>query len=249
MDIKIPQSSGHTEHLVDKAVYKERDDSLVRAATTASSLNAVSWTFENVSNLSYDPLLTRGNTLRSGEDSLKLKELMELCTNLQNRVLDLEKTKTTKDNEIVKLKMRVKKVKQKKRTALTLSEYTSVAINKGAWSSRSRLRIYEVNDNIKLPFDQKMLALEDDSIFRYNNLIFDFLNDDEDDGAIADMNNLDTTIQVSSIPTIRIHKDHPLDQVIRYMQSATQTRNMSKNLEEYGCVSTTLKQRRNHKNL
>ncbi|GJU20096.1 putative ribonuclease H-like domain-containing protein [Tanacetum coccineum] len=96
----------------------------------------------------------------------------------------------------------------------------------------------EVNDNIELPFDQKMLALEDDSIFRYNNLIFDFLNDDEDDGAIADMNNLDTTIQVSSIPTIRIHKDHPLDQVIRYLQSATQTRNMSKNLEEYGFVST-----------
>ncbi|GJR38383.1 putative ribonuclease H-like domain-containing protein [Tanacetum coccineum] len=28
------------------------------------------------------------------------------------------------------------------------------------------------------------------------------------------MNNLDTTIQVSPIPTTRIHKDHPLDQVI-----------------------------------
>ncbi|GKC85252.1 putative ribonuclease H-like domain-containing protein, partial [Tanacetum coccineum] len=31
-----------------------------------------------------------------------------------------------------------------------------------------------------------------------------------------------------------IHKDHPLDQVIRDLQSATQTRKMSKNLEEYG---------------
>ncbi|GJQ92561.1 hypothetical protein Tco_0003700 [Tanacetum coccineum] len=49
--------------------------------------------------LSNDPLLTRGNTLRSGEDSLKLKELMELCTNLQQRVLDLEKTKTTQAEE------------------------------------------------------------------------------------------------------------------------------------------------------
>ncbi|GKF14533.1 putative ribonuclease H-like domain-containing protein, partial [Tanacetum coccineum] len=47
----------------------------------------------------------------------------------------------------------------------------------------------------------------------------------------ADMNNLDTTIQVSPIPTTRIHKDHPLDQVIGYLQSATQTRKMSKNLE------------------
>ncbi|GJS01568.1 retrovirus-related pol polyprotein from transposon TNT 1-94 [Tanacetum coccineum] len=35
--------------------------------------------------------------------------------------------------------------------------------------------------------------------------------DDEDDGAEADMNNLDTTIQVSPNLTTRIHKDHPLD--------------------------------------
>nr|GEU80026.1 hypothetical protein [Tanacetum cinerariifolium] len=54
-----------------------------------------------------------------------------------------------------------------------------------------------------------------------------------DDGVVANMNNLDTTIQVSLIPTTRIHKDHPLDQVIRDLQSATQTRQMSKNLEEH----------------
>ncbi|GKB44967.1 ribonuclease H-like domain-containing protein, partial [Tanacetum coccineum] len=57
--------------------------------------------------------------------------------------------------------------------------------------------------------------------------------DDEDDGAKADINNLDTTIQVSPILTTRIHKDHPLDQVIGDLQSATQTRNMSKNLEKH----------------
>ncbi|GKE99412.1 hypothetical protein Tco_0022763, partial [Tanacetum coccineum] len=43
----------------------------------------------------------------SDEDSLKLKELMELCTNLQQRVLDLEKIKTTQANEITSLKSRV----------------------------------------------------------------------------------------------------------------------------------------------
>nr|GEV53881.1 retrovirus-related Pol polyprotein from transposon TNT 1-94 [Tanacetum cinerariifolium] len=43
--------------------------------------------------------------------------------------------------------------------------------------------------SIELLLDPKMSALEDDSIF-------DFLSDDEDDGAVADMNNLDTTIQV-----------------------------------------------------
>ncbi|GJY15305.1 zinc finger, CCHC-type containing protein [Tanacetum coccineum] len=42
--------------------------------------------------------------------------------------------------------------------------------------------------------------------------IFDFPRDNEDDGAVADMNNLDTTIQVCPNPTTRIHKDHPIDQ-------------------------------------
>ncbi|GKB36091.1 putative ribonuclease H-like domain-containing protein [Tanacetum coccineum] len=80
--------------------------------------------------------------------------------------------------------------------------------------------------SIELPFDQNMFALEDYSIF-------DFSRDDEDDGAMADMNNLDTTIQVNPNPTTRIHKDHHLDQVIRDLQSATQTTEMSKNLEEH----------------
>ncbi|GJS62410.1 putative ribonuclease H-like domain-containing protein [Tanacetum coccineum] len=95
--------------------------------------------------------------------------------------------------------------------------------------------------SIKLPFDPNMPALEDYSIF-------DFSRDDEDNDAVADMNNLDTTIQVSPNPTTRIHKDHSLDQVIGDLQSATQTRRMSKNLEEHGFVST-IQQRTNHKDL
>ncbi|GKA65899.1 retrovirus-related pol polyprotein from transposon TNT 1-94 [Tanacetum coccineum] len=85
----------------------------------------------------------------------------------------------------------------------------------------------KVNDqDIKLPDDPNIPALEDISIF-------DLSRDNEDDDAVADMNNLDTTIQVSPILTTRIHKDHPLDQVIGDLKSATQTRNMSKNLEKH----------------
>ncbi|GJV63828.1 hypothetical protein Tco_1474656 [Tanacetum coccineum] len=153
---QVPQPSGSSKHVADEAVHKELGDSLVRAATTASSLEAeqdsgnitktrskatpnessslgttsgggprcqetmgdtiAQTRFENVSKLSNDSLLARGNTLRSDEDSLKLKELMELCTNLQQRVLDLEKTKTTQQNEIASLKRRVKKLEQKKRS-------------------------------------------------------------------------------------------------------------------------------------
>ncbi|GJS93583.1 putative ribonuclease H-like domain-containing protein [Tanacetum coccineum] len=92
--------------------------------------------------------------------------------------------------------------------------------------------------SIELPLDPNMPELEDYSIFE----------DDEDVGVEADMHNLDTTIQVSPILTTRIHKDHPLDQVIGDLQSATQTRKMSKNLKEHGFVST-IQQRTNHKDL
>ncbi|GKC54791.1 putative ribonuclease H-like domain-containing protein [Tanacetum coccineum] len=106
-------------------------------------------------------------------------------------------------------------------------------------ASTNEVNVVGGKTSIELPDDPIMPALED----------VVYSDDDEDDGADADMNNLDTTIQVSPIPTTRIHKDHPLNQVIGDLQSATQTRNMSKNLEEYGFVSTTLKQRTNHKDL
>nr|GEY74037.1 hypothetical protein [Tanacetum cinerariifolium] len=60
----------------------------------------------------------------------------------------------------------------------------------------------------------------------------------------ADMNNLDTYFQVSLVPTTRIHKDHPLNQVIGDLQSATQTRQMTKNLEEYGFTLVELPDRK-----
>nr|GEV76363.1 hypothetical protein [Tanacetum cinerariifolium] len=95
--------------------------------------------------------------------------------------------------------------------------------------------------NNELPFDPNMPALENVSIFNFS-------NDDEDDGIVADMNNLDTTIQVCLILTIRIHKDYPLDQVIGDLHSATQTKRMTQNLEEHGFTSA-IQQRTNHKDL
>nr|GEW72626.1 hypothetical protein [Tanacetum cinerariifolium] len=69
---------------------------------------------ERVSKISNDPLLAGVNTPRSGEDSLKLNELMELCTKLQQRVLDLETTKTTQALEIDSLKRKVKKLERER---------------------------------------------------------------------------------------------------------------------------------------
>ncbi|GJY81971.1 ribonuclease H-like domain-containing protein [Tanacetum coccineum] len=61
-----------------------------------------------------------------------------------------------------------------------------------------------------------------------------------------DMNNLDAFMPVSPIPTRRVHKDHPVEQIIRDFNLVPQTRRMIKNLEEHGLFSS-VQQRTNHK--
>ncbi|GJU47429.1 hypothetical protein Tco_1204695 [Tanacetum coccineum] len=130
-DTQVPQPSGPTDIVADEVVHKELGDSLVRAATTASSLeaeqdsgNITKTRSKATPNESSSLGTTSGGGPRCQETmgdtiaqtSLKLKELMELCANLQQKVLDLEKTKTTQQNESTSLKRRVKKLEQKKRS-------------------------------------------------------------------------------------------------------------------------------------
>ncbi|GJU75471.1 retrotransposon protein, putative, unclassified [Tanacetum coccineum] len=56
------------------------------------------------------------DSLLSGEDKLKLNELMEFCTNLSQRVLDLENTKTSQAAEIIELNERVKKLERRNKS-------------------------------------------------------------------------------------------------------------------------------------
>ncbi|GJT92632.1 putative ribonuclease H-like domain-containing protein [Tanacetum coccineum] len=60
-----------------------------------------------------------------------------------------------------------------------------------------------------------------------------YSDDDEGVDAKADMTNLDTNIFVSPTLTTRIHKDHPLEQIIRDIHSAPQTRRMTKNVTKH----------------
>ncbi|GKF19917.1 hypothetical protein Tco_0068555, partial [Tanacetum coccineum] len=78
-----------------ETVHEERGDSVERAATTATSLDEEHGSV---------------NTLGSEEDSMKLQELMDICTKLSDKVLDLENVKDAKALEIKKLKKRVKKL-------------------------------------------------------------------------------------------------------------------------------------------
>ncbi|GKE47418.1 hypothetical protein Tco_1478676, partial [Tanacetum coccineum] len=174
-DTQIPQSSGPTNNVIDEAVNEEMDDSLERVATTTTSLDVkqhkgdiiAQTRFENISKTSNDPLLARGNILRSVEDSLKLNELMELCINLQQRVLDLETTKTTQANEIASLKRRVKKLEKRNKSrthklkrmyivglSRRVESYDDEDLGKDTSNQERRINVIDADKDITLVNDQ-----------------------------------------------------------------------------------------------
>nr|GEW69297.1 retrovirus-related Pol polyprotein from transposon TNT 1-94 [Tanacetum cinerariifolium] len=65
-----------------------------------------------------------------------------------------------------------------------------------------------------------------------------YSDDDEDVGAKADFTNLKTTITVSPILTTRVHKDHPVTQIIGDLSLATQARSMTRMAKDQGGASS-----------
>nr|GEZ71839.1 hypothetical protein [Tanacetum cinerariifolium] len=62
-------------------------------------------------------------------------------------------------------------------------------------------------------------------------------NDTNDVGAEADINNLESIISVSPIPTTKIHKDHLTSQIIGDLSLTTQTRSMARTVRDQGGIS------------
>nr|GEZ32816.1 ribonuclease H-like domain-containing protein [Tanacetum cinerariifolium] len=82
-------------------------------------------------------------------------------------------------------------------------------------------------DASQLPDDPDMLELED----------ITYSNDEDNVGADADFNNLETSNIVNPIPTTRVHKDHTVTQIIGNLSSATQTRSMTRVVKDQGGLS------------
>nr|GEU84373.1 putative ribonuclease H-like domain-containing protein [Tanacetum cinerariifolium] len=89
-----------------------------------------------------------------------------------------------------------------------------------------------LNINIVGSNDLSMSTLEETSIF-------DDVYDDREVGAEADTNNLELSTIISLIPTTRVHKEHPKEQIIRDLNLATQTRRMINFSKEMLCVDTS----------
>ncbi|GKC59506.1 hypothetical protein Tco_1087104, partial [Tanacetum coccineum] len=98
---------------------------------------------------SYDPP-------QSCEDSMQLSELMNLCTSLQEKVLDLEEAKTAQAKEIASLKKRVKQLEKRRKL-------------RTPWLKRLRKgrKIADLND------DAEVTLVDETQEINNDNLMFD----------------------------------------------------------------------------
>ncbi|GKC52355.1 putative ribonuclease H-like domain-containing protein, partial [Tanacetum coccineum] len=148
-DTEIPQSSGPIDTIVDEAVNEEMDDSLERAVTTATSLDAEQ-DRGNISKTQSKATPNEPSSLRTssgGVNTPQSNELMDFCTQLQQRVLDLENTKTAQAQEITSLKLRVKRLEKK-----------------GGSRTHKLKRLYKIGRSARVvSFDEASLGYQEDA--------------------------------------------------------------------------------------
>ncbi|GJV99801.1 hypothetical protein Tco_1555053 [Tanacetum coccineum] len=128
---EISQSSGPTTLVAFETIDEERGDSVERAATIATSLDAeqgISNINRTQSTATLKDLISQGTGSGSGprrqdtmgdrpaQTSMKLQDLMDLYTKLSDKVLDLKNVKDAQALEIKKLKKGVKKLESKKKS-------------------------------------------------------------------------------------------------------------------------------------
>nr|GEU87626.1 ribonuclease H-like domain-containing protein [Tanacetum cinerariifolium] len=75
----------------------------------------------------------------------------------------------------------------------------------------------------------------------FENRLEDFFGDSSNAVSLneveADLSNIETPIQVSPTPTLRIHKDHPKSQIISLVDTPVQTRQKTKNVDEQSFIA------------
>ncbi|GJZ98816.1 phospholipase-like protein [Tanacetum coccineum] len=115
LDIQSHENNSHMMHYVFQHQKKQprrkqrKDTEVPQPSDSIEQISDEVPNEENVTTNSHDLLL-------SGEDRLQLNELMDLCTKLQQRVLDLENAKTAQDSVIASLKKKVKKLERRNKS-------------------------------------------------------------------------------------------------------------------------------------
>nr|GEZ57238.1 hypothetical protein [Tanacetum cinerariifolium] len=123
-DTQVPQLSGPTESVADEAVYKELDDSLVRDATTASSLEVEQDSGNiNKTQSKETPNESSSQGTDSGDGPRCQDTIGDTIAQTRSKRVSkffndslLTRDKTTQENEIDSLKRKVKKLEKKQRS-------------------------------------------------------------------------------------------------------------------------------------
>ncbi|GJU42313.1 retrovirus-related pol polyprotein from transposon TNT 1-94 [Tanacetum coccineum] len=92
-------------------------------------------------------------------------------------------------------------------TPVNSASSTFISVDRSTW-----INVVEYLDDSNMPDLEDIASSKNEVVF----------------GAEADMTNLDTYIPVNPIPITKIHKDHLVEQIIRDIHSAPQTRRMTK---------------------
>ncbi|GJW71746.1 hypothetical protein Tco_0128663 [Tanacetum coccineum] len=159
----------------------------------------------------------------SGEDSKQLSKLMLLCTNLQKQVLDLEKAKDARANEIVDLKKRVQKLERKKKSRTTgLKRLRKFGMARRVESSEDKDSLGDHEDaskqgrSIKDIDKDADVSLVDDTQGRSDDAEMFDINDLHGDEIVVDMpvgekqkqspkeRDVNTAVEDSAAPTIKV---------------------------------------------
>ncbi|GJR48325.1 hypothetical protein Tco_1316428 [Tanacetum coccineum] len=118
-DTQLPQTSMTIPNVADEAVFKEKlvqvTDPGVNTPRSNEERIEQHELMDNVPPTPHDLYLSGGHTPRSDEGRPNINELMAICTNLSNKVLALEQSKTTQDLVIQKLKKKFKRLGKKLR--------------------------------------------------------------------------------------------------------------------------------------
>ncbi|GJT99925.1 putative reverse transcriptase domain-containing protein [Tanacetum coccineum] len=186
-DTEIPQSSGPADNVADEVVNEEMDDSLERAATTATSLDA-EHDRGNIDKTQSKATPNEPSSLGTSLGGGPRRQETIRDTIAQTRVSDLENIKTAQALDITSLKLRVKKLEKKggsrthnlkrlykvgRSVRMVSSDDASLGDQEDA--SKQRRKIDDIDKDAKI-------TLIDETQGRYSDdLMFDtgVLNDDE----------------------------------------------------------------------
>nr|GEW25670.1 ribonuclease H-like domain-containing protein [Tanacetum cinerariifolium] len=170
------------------------------------------------------PLKKRSLSLKEG--SLSLKSMFFLSSSAQSKKHDDKTKREAKGKSLVESSTRYRHL------SVEFKDFSDNSINE---DNATGSLVPVVGQNSTNSTNTFSAAGPSNTAVKLEDITYS--DDEEDVGAEADFTNLETTIIVSPIPTTRVHKDHPVTQIIGDLSSATQTRSMTRVAKDQGGLS------------